>query len=178
MKNGLLLINTRCILVNYVMKEWLLRIIASLATVVCDVPFLGFILTLLKYIQWADPAWDLNSKDIPWAYCFCMFCINKALMVSMWSLTNLYVRCRGTYFCSWNLWPTLSECFRNFSEHLEMQDVSLEVKLLEVKSLTQSSKHLDTKLEYNLMKSFICFCSTTCWNSCCSFTFNWSIFVY
>lgn len=78
----------------------------------------------------------------------------------------------NTYFCSWNLWPTLSLCFKNFSEHLEIHELSLVVKFAEVKSLTQSSKHLETKLEYNLMKSFICFCSTICWNSCCSLTFN------
>lgn len=85
---------------------------------------------------------------------------------------NHIVLFKITYFCSWNLWPTLSLCFKNFSEHFMIQLLSLDVKLAEVKSLTQSSKHFETKLEYKRMKSFICFCSTICWNSCCSLTFN------
>ncbi|CAY79142.1 hypothetical protein P301_E10406 [Saccharomyces cerevisiae P301] len=57
-----------------------------------------------------------------------------------------------------------------------MHVCSLLVSFDVVKSLTQSVKHLSTRLEYKRMKSFICFCSTTFWNSCCSLEFNASIF--
>lgn len=40
--------------------------------------------------------------------------------------------CHYTYFCSWNLCPTRSLCFKNFSEHLAIHPDSLVVKLAEV----------------------------------------------
>ncbi len=51
-------------------------------------------------------------------------------------------------FCSWNRDPSRSEPFRYLSTHRSTQPASLEIKDLVVKSLTQSSKHRWTNLEY------------------------------
>lgn len=55
--------------------------------------------------------------------------------------------CIKAAFCSWNLWPTRSLCLRNFSAHLMTQVSSRVVRVLEVKSLTQSEKHFSTRDE-------------------------------
>lgn len=51
-------------------------------------------------------------------------------------------------FCSWNLSPNLSELFKNLSTHRITQPSSLPSRLLDVKSVTQSLKHLWTRFEY------------------------------
>lgn len=51
-------------------------------------------------------------------------------------------------FCSWNREDSRSEPLRYLSTHRITQPSSLETNDLVVKSLTQSSKHLWTRLEY------------------------------
>lgn len=57
--------------------------------------------------------------------------------------------CISAAFCSWNLCPTRSLCFKNFSTHRVIHVSSLLLIALEVKSLTQSVKHRSTNEEYN-----------------------------
>ena len=51
-------------------------------------------------------------------------------------------------FCSWNRCPNLSVLFMNLSTHRRTHPSSRECRDLVVKSLTQSSKHRWTRLEY------------------------------
>lgn len=71
-------------------------------------------------------------------------------------------------FCSWNRVPSRSVALRYLSTHRMTQPSSLETKDFVVKSLTQSSKHRWTSLEYIVINSFICLFSMRPVSSRCS----------
>lgn len=67
---------------------------------------------------------------------------------SLYDLPGIWPDCIIAAFCSWNRCPNRSAPFRYLSTHRETQFSSFECKDFVVKSLTQSSKHLWTSLEY------------------------------
>jgi len=116
-----------------------------------------------------------------WRKCVVLLLASLCRIHKLKAIKHIMCACPNVYFggappiisafCSANLAPTRSECFKNLSVQFKTHCSSLDDNAFDVKSLQHAVKHRSTRFEYILRKSCICFFSMILDMCACSAAF-------